>query len=95
MPEESGEIQKKQYKKVTLPKEFVSFPRASIGMKMTPIYKVPYNYLKKRNVTDEMMEKFNIGFCYEGEYKNRIIIPSYDDAGTLNYFTARSWETKP
>ena len=41
------------------------------------------------------MEKFNIGFCYEGEYKNRIIIPSYSEEGTLNYFVARSWETKP
>jgi len=95
MPEGTGEIQKKHYKKVRLPKEFISFPRASDGMKMTPIYKVPFNYLKQRNVTMEMMEKFNIGFCYEGEYKNRIIIPSYDDGGTLNYFTARSWEVKP
>ena len=95
MPEGTGEIQKKHYKKVVLPKEFISFPRASDGMKMTPIYKVPFNYLKQRNVTMEMMTKFNIGFCHEGEYKNRIIIPSYDEEGTLNYFTARSWEKKP
>jgi DNA primase len=95
MPEEVGEIEKKKYKKVRLPKEFISFPRASAGLKMTPIYKVPYNYLKQRNVTNEMMVKFNIGFCYEGEYKNRIIIPSYDEEGGLNYFTGRSWETKP
>ena len=95
MPEGTGEIQKKHYKKVQLPKDFISFPRASEGMKMTPIYKVPLNYLKQRNVTMEMMEKFNIGFCYEGEYKNRIIIPSYDEEGRLNYFTARSWEMKP
>jgi len=43
----------------------------------------------------EMMTKFNIGFCYEGEYKSRIIIPSYNEEGRLNYFTARSWESNP
>ena len=94
MPDDPGAIEKKKYKKVRLPKEFISFPRASDGLKMTPIYKVPYNYLKQRNITDEMMVKYNIGFCYEGEYKNRIIIPSYNDAEevSLNYFVARSWE---
>ena len=94
MPDEVGNIEKKKYKRVRLPKEFISFPRAREGLKMTPIFKAPYNYLKHRNVTDEMMEKFNIGFCYEGEYKNRIIIPSYDAAEevSLNYFIARSWE---
>ena len=40
MPEGVGEIEKKKYKKVRLPKEFISFPRASDGLKMTPIYKV-------------------------------------------------------
>ena len=80
MPDDPGAIEKKKYKKVRLPREFISFPRASDGLKMTPIYKAPYNYLKQRNITDEMMVKFNMGFCYEGEYKNRIIIPSYDAA---------------
>ena len=94
IPDDPGAIEKKKYKKVRLPKEFVSFTRASEGLKMTPIYKAPYNYLKGRNITDEMVKKFNIGFCYEGEYKNRIIIPSYNEEGTLNYFIARSWEKK-
>jgi len=95
MPEETGVIEKKKYKKVRLPKEFISFTRASDGLKMTPIYKVPYNYLKQRNITDEMIVKFNIGFCHEGECKGRVIIPSYGDDGNLNYYIARSWETKP
>lgn len=95
MPDDPGEIGKKTYKKVYLPKEFISFFRASEGLKMTPIYKVPYNYVRSRNITDEMIKKYNIGFCYEGEYKNRIIIPSYDKRGELNYFIARSWEKNP
>lgn len=95
MPDDVGEVHKKVYKKVRLPKEFISFVRASDGLKMTPMYKVPYNYVKGRNITDEMIKKFNMGFCNEGEYKNRIIIPSYDEKGRLNYFTARSWERRP
>ena len=30
-------------------------------------------------------------YCAEGEYAERIIIPSYDKDGILNYFTARSF----
>jgi DNA primase len=42
-----------------------------------------------------MIERFHIGFCYEGKYANRIIIPSYDAEGIVNYFVARSYETRP
>ena len=94
MPETPGEKEKKIYKKVRLPKEFIPFKTASAGLKITPIFKKAYNYLRDRHVTDEMIEKFNIGFCYEGKYANRIIIPSYDIDEILNYFVARSYETK-
>jgi DNA primase len=95
MPETEFEIEKKTYQKVRLPKEFISFNKVENGIKLTHHYKYAINYLRKRNVTDEMIEKFNIGFCYEGKYANRIIIPSYDADGELNYFVSRSWETRP
>lgn len=92
MPDEPGEEEKKQYKKVRLPNEYISFKDASVGIKLTHHYKFAINYLKKRNITDEIINKYNIGFCYSGEYSNRIIIPSYDVDGILNYFTARSYD---
>jgi len=95
IPDIPGEIEKKHYKRVRLPHEYVSFKDASAGLKITPIYKTAYNYLKKRNITDQMIEKFQIGFCYEGKYKNRIIIPSFDSDDIINYFIARSYETNP
>jgi DNA primase len=49
------------------------------------------NYLKRRGVTDEMVKKHNIGYSLEGDYAYRIIIPSYDVNGKLNYYTGRSW----
>lgn len=85
----------RQYKRVELPKEFISFKTASKGMKLTHYYNQAYNYVKSRNITDSMIEKYNIGFCYQGEYANRIIIPSYDKEGEINYFIARSYESKP
>ena len=95
MPEEPGEVQKKIYERVRLPKENILFETASTGIKLTHHYKKAYNYLKQRNVTDEMIKRYRIGFCYLGKYANRIIIPSYDADEILNYFVARSYEAKP
>ena len=34
--------------------------------------------------------RYNIGYCESGLYASRIIIPSYDSVGELNYFIARN-----
>jgi DNA primase len=88
---EDGEQQKRNFVQVKLPKEFVAFKDASLGLKMTPQYKQAFNYLNKRNITDLMIQMYNIGFCYTGHYEHRIIIPSYDSENILNYFIARSY----
>ena len=49
-------------------------------------------FLKKRNITESDIIKYNIGYCSTGKYRNRIVIPTYSKDGTLNYFTARSFE---
>ena len=54
-----------------------------------------HSYLRKRNVTDDDILKYNIGYCDFGRYKNMVIIPSYDENGSLNYFTGRSFEKDP
>lgn len=90
-PEEFQDFKNKPFKVVKLPKEFISFNNVSQGLKLTHHYKQAYNYLKKRNISDDMINKFNIGFCFNGTYQNRIIIPSYDKEGNLNYFIARSY----
>jgi DNA primase len=51
-------------------------------------------YLKGRGITEKMIKRFNIGYCLSGEYFNRVIIPSYDEAGDLNYFIARAFDEK-
>lgn len=46
-------------------------------------------YLDNRGITPEIIKYFNIGYTTSGDYFNRIVIPSYDTYGELNYFVAR------
>ncbi len=82
---------KPQYKKVRLPYSFTEFSKATEGQKIIHHYKQAYKYVKSRNISDSMLEKYKIGYCTEGLYENRIVIPSYDQNGELNYFVARSY----
>jgi DNA primase len=74
-------------KKATLPKEFISLinPPSSLTAKHA------LHYLKTRNITQEDIIKYNIGYCEFGNYSNMIIIPSYNSEGNLNYFTSRNF----
>jgi DNA primase len=47
-------------------------------------------YLKKRGLTEQDILKHQIGYCMSGRYRNRVIVPSFDSQGKLNYFVARS-----
>jgi len=49
------------------------------------------SYLYKRGITDSDILKYNIGYCDEGLYTNRIIIPSYNEDGQLNFFVGRDF----
>ena len=75
---------------VELPKEFKQI-LGNTDLKA----KQAHNYLKNRNVTDDDIIKYNIGYCDFGRYQNMVIIPSYDKDGILNYFTGRSFEPDP
>lgn len=50
-------------------------------------------YLNKRGVDEYLIRKYNIGFCSYGSgiYTNRVVIPSYDMYGDLNYWVARDY----
>jgi DNA primase len=75
--------------KVSLPKEFKSLTNIQ---KLDIIGRHALSYAKSRNISEEDILKYNIGYCESGPYKNTIIIPSYNENGELNYFTGRSFE---
>ena len=76
---------KQQNKDVKLPEEYKPMWVKS----NSPIYKHALKYLKSRNISEDDMIKYSIGYCEEGLYSNRIIIPSYDEEGKLNFFVGR------
>lgn len=46
-------------------------------------------YLYDRGITDDIIKEYEIGYTLIGDFKNRVIVPSYDEEGNLNYFIAR------
>lgn len=91
IPEEI-KLEEKQ-KNIELPKEFILF--SDINEYKT-IYSKAFDYvLNVRKLTPEQLKFYKIGFCLEGKYANRIVIPSYSKNGNLNYFITRSYEKKP
>jgi DNA primase len=75
-------------KTLKLPDSFTLFKDSS---PVYPVRRQAMNYLKSRGITDKMIEKFGIGFCDKGDHAGRIVIPSYNTNGVLNYYIARSW----
>jgi len=48
------------------------------------------NYLRSRGLTNRDLWYFKMGTCTQGRYRRRVILPSFDDSGDLNYFVARA-----
>ena len=74
--------------KLRLPNEFKLFKEVS---ESHPIIRQAYTYLTNRGINNDIIEKYRIGFCSNGEFGGRVIVPSYTESGELNYFIARSW----
>lgn len=72
---------------ISLPKEFISLVNKNLPY--SSLY--PLNYLKSRGILKEDIIRWKIGYCMEGEYKGRIVIPSFGLTGHCNYFTARTF----
>ena len=62
----------------------------------SPMHRLAYDYMTKdRRVDLNQLIDLKIGYTEVGAYKNRIIIPSFNDYGNINYFEARSFLKKP
>jgi DNA primase len=75
-----------------LPKEFISLSTPTSDKIAQIEAKHALKFLSKRGITNEDIMKYSIGFCKEGPYAERVIIPSYSDLGQLNYFIARAYK---
>jgi len=74
---------------LTLPPEYIPLWKYEKDYE----YRHAMKYLKDRNVTIADIYKYQIGYCKDGEYAERIIVPSFDKNGQLNYFIGRQYHT--
>jgi hypothetical protein len=79
--------------KIVLPNEYIKFDRNLHGDTKA------FKYLQERGINWRIIEDFNIGFTtYQETNKklsNRIILPSYDEFGDVNYWTGRDFTKNP
>jgi DNA primase len=86
-----SKIEDTREKAIFLPKEFESITNNDGSLE----YRRAASYLKMRGIQAHDVLKYNLGYCKAGRYRNKVIVPSYDKNGKLNYFIARSFEKDP
>ena len=72
---------------LSLPEEFVSLT----SKKVARSGQIAKNYLLNRGLTQEDITFWKVGYCSEGEYGGRIVVPSFNQKGRVNYFVARTY----
>lgn len=74
---------------------FITLPRTFSKIDLSNCPDTLRKYLEKRKIDQNIIDKFNIGYTSWNEYermmRNRIIIPSYDEYGDLNYWVGRDF----
>jgi DNA primase len=71
---------------LSLPKEFVTLTGKYNQNSSSAI-----KYLYERGITKADILAWKIGYCPDGEYAGRIIVPSFNLEGKINYFIGRSY----
>ena len=74
--------------KLDLPSDFKSL----VNKKNPPTAIYPLNYLSSRGVSKEDIIRWKIGYCEEGDFSGRVVVPSFDNNGDISYFVARSYD---
>ena len=72
---------------LTLPSEFIPLWETSKDLE----FRRAIAYLKRRGIDQTDIAKYRMGYSVKGRYRDRIIIPSYNAEGKLNFFTGRAF----
>ena len=87
-PQEFMGKEKTYNKKIKLPYGFTKLEEVSPHDLHA---KQAFTYLRKRNIGKNLIKKYGIGFTTQGDYKFRIIVPTYTPTDKLEYFVGRSY----
>ena len=79
-----------EFVQVELPPEMILFSDMNIS---NPDHFEAYSYLAvDRKISMDLMLKYKLGFCVSGDYEKRIVIPSYNTEGDVDYFVTRTYD---
>ena len=79
--------EKTEEAKLELPKDFQLLTQAPVS---DPDVKAAWRYIIGRGLSEKDAWYFKFGVSNETRWKRRVIMPSFDAEGKLNYFTARA-----
>lgn len=79
---------KEEYEEVQLPKSFI--PLAMNLNAKDPDVRATINYIFSRGLTERDIFYYRMGTATSGRFRRRVIMPSFNSEGSLNYFTARA-----
>lgn len=77
--------------KIELPKDFRLL---TLSSNMESIVRESWRYIDSRGLSSKDAWYFKFGISNEPRWKKRIIMPSFDAQGNLNYFVARAIDNK-
>lgn len=81
------EIEEQFEQVINLPDEYKTLCSSRLSLASKPILKFLYD----RGLTKQDILKWKIGYCPSGEYKERVVVPSFNEDGDVNYFIARTY----
>ena len=73
--------------RISLPEQFRSLTSTKLPITASPALR----FLQDRGVTKKDILRWKIGYCSSGEYGGRIVIPSFNNSGYVDYFVGRSY----
>lgn len=60
--------------------------------RQSKLYRLAYNYaVSTRKISLQQIDKYKIGYTERGSRKFRLIIPSFNSSGKMNYYEARTF----
>ncbi len=80
----------KEESTILLPEEFISLCNKDNSLTSLEARR----YLSNRGITKKDILFWKMGYAVSGDYENRIIIPSFNLDGNINYFVARRYDNK-
>ncbi len=81
------EIEEQFEQVINLPEEYKTLCSDRLSLASKPILRFLYD----RGLTKQDILKWKIGYCPSGEYKERVVVPSFNEDGDVNYFIARTY----